>query len=122
MVPNRKVWWPVIWQSPVDNGKVVEAKVSMQFVLKGTDELPDLIARANAIDDAEDSRPASARKAALMAELISDWRDIGDEAKKPIPYSEDALAEFFGLPATFMATINAYGACLAGEPVVREKN
>lgn len=122
MVPNRKVWWPVAWATAVDGGKTVEAKVAMQFILKSPDDMPSLVEHANTIDDQDDSRPASVRKAALMGDLIADWRDIGDEEKKPVPYSSASLADFFALPGTFMATVNAYARCMAGQAETREKN
>jgi hypothetical protein len=123
MVEQRKVWWPVTWDCPIDGGKTEKAQISMRFILINPDDGQKLIDQAQDLDGEDEAgRPASERKAELLAELIDDWKGVGDEGGAAVDFSKDALARFFRLPNTFMASINAFGRCMNAAPEERRKN
>jgi hypothetical protein len=126
LVEDRKIWWPVVWNAPVDGGKSAEAKFDMQFVLIDTDRYDELEVRAREMDDltADDlkAQGLSERKAELLSPLIADWKGILNPDKTAIEYSVDALARLFRQPRTFRAVLDAYSRCAAGEAETRRKN
>jgi hypothetical protein len=123
MVEQRKVWWPVTWDCPVDGGKVSKTQIQMQFILINPDDAQSLIDRAQSLDEDEaGSKPASERKAELLLELIADWKGVGDEEGQAVEFNRDALARFFRMPGTFIPVITAFARCMNGEPEERRKN
>lgn len=130
IVKERKVWWPVAWNVPLDGGKFKEIKIDMQFMLLGTDDGLSLTQDAAAIDTDDDpeGRPLSLRKADFLLRFVCDWKGLGqpsdDDPKRNVPldFSRDALAMLMNMPATFQAVIEAYQNCLAGRTAIRAKN
>jgi hypothetical protein len=123
MVEQRKVWWPVTWDCPIDNGKTEKAQISMRFILINPDDAQSLIDQAQALDsDDQTGRPASERKAELLMALVDDWKGVGDEEGNLVDFNADALARFFRMPNTFMPVINAFARCMNGAPEERRKN
>jgi hypothetical protein len=126
LVEDRKVWWPVAWNAPVDGGKSAEAKFDMQFVLIDTDRYDELETRARDVDDLtpEDLKiqGLAERKAELLSPLIADWKGVANPDKTPIEYSVEALARLLRQPRTFRAVLDAYSRCASGEAETRRKN
>lgn len=123
MVEQRKVWWPVVWDAPVDFGKTQSVKIEMRFVLIGPDDAEAIVQAALALDNEEGSdRPMSDRKAEALKDLIDDWKGVGDDEGNAVAFDADALARFFRMPGTFMPVLNSYVACANGKPEARRKN
>jgi hypothetical protein len=123
MVEQRKVWWPVTWDCPMDGGKVQKTQIQMRFVLINPDDAQELINQAQELDsEGQSGRAPSERKAELLLSLIDDWKGVGDEDGNAVDFSADALARFFRMPNTFMPVLNAFARCMSGAPEERRKN
>ena len=123
MVEQRKVWWPVTWDAPIDGGRTMPVKIEMRFILLSPDDAEAIVQTAMALDEeSDDGRPQSVRKAEGLLPLIDDWRGVGDEDKQPVDFNIESLGQFFRLPGTFMPVVNAFAACMNGKVEARRKN
>ena len=106
-VKGGAIWWPVKWLEPVDGGGTVEQSLEMRFKRLPWDE-------------------ASAIPFQMTVEFIqsmaTDWRDIVDDAGRPVAFDDAALAEMAGRLAFLEALIAAYFECLRALPETRQGN
>jgi len=92
LTQERRVWWPVMISVPANGGKTERRKIELQFIIDD----PDAWAESDiSIMDA-------------MKSNIVDWREIEDEHKEQIPFSDDALAQLLRISYVRTAIWNTY--------------
>lgn len=106
-VRGGSIWWPVKWLEPVDGGGTVEQSLEMKFKRLPWDQI-DAIYK---LDNAQ-----------FIAAVATDWRDIIDAEKRPVPFEADAIAEMAGRPAFGEAIGAAFMMCLRALPETRQGN
>lgn len=107
IVKNATHWWPVRWNEPVDGGQVVEQSLEMRFR-----RLPLKAAReCFTLTDIE-----------FIMRVATDWRDIVDDAERPVPFDDEFIREMVGRPAFMIAMGQAFMAFISGMPETRLGN
>lgn len=101
------VWWPVKWLEPVDGGGAVEQSLQMRFRRLPWSEV-ETIKLFLTVD--------------FIRSLATDWRDIIDDADRPVPFEDDALLEMAGRPAFMEALSVAFIDCQRALPETRAGN
>lgn len=132
LVPRRTAWWPVRFGGVTEDGKIVENEVELRFVILDEDQIVEFYARLEkANEDAAsstglsgDAGPLSQAVAALprMLEIVEDWRKVGDENGKALPFSPDNFLQFMKVPNVPMAIGAAYRDCRNAVPDARAGN
>jgi hypothetical protein len=111
LVEERTAWWPMSWKGVAEDGAIIENEIEMRFHVLGEKAFKELLAQAEENDDI-----------AVLRRLVKDWRGIGDEEGKPLPFSDENLLRFLDLPNTKMGLATAYYRLMAATPEEREKN
>ncbi|CAN5267308.1 hypothetical protein BH10PSE13_BH10PSE13_23640 [soil metagenome] len=81
----------------------------------------DRIGAAVGADKAHDT-PPRIFKAAVLAEIVSDWRGVGAENGEALRYSLEHFAQLLNVPNVAEAVLTAYRACRAGRAEGRAGN
>ncbi len=106
-VKGGSVWWPVKWLEPVDGGGTAEQSIEVRFK-----RLPWEAASAIKFQMTID----------FIRSMATDWRDIVDDAGRPVAFDDDALTEMAGRLAFLEALIAAFFECLRALPETRQGN
>lgn len=106
-VRGGSIWWPVKWLEPIDGGATVEQSLEMKFKRLPWDE-------ASAIP--------FQMTVAFIRTIATDWRDIVDDAGRPVAFDDAALAEMAGRLPFLEALIAAFFECLRALPETRQGN
>lgn len=125
IVAERTAWQPVTFPGLTEDGEGVENEIEMQFKLLTSDENLDFFGEVSdfkvTLSDHHEM-PRSVRAAKLMSQIVRDWRGVGEANGDPIKFSEEALARFFNVPATFEAVLRAYAQAVNGGKDARAGN
>ncbi|TIV68873.1 MAG: hypothetical protein E5V89_21210 [Mesorhizobium sp.] len=83
-------WWPVTVDMPDPDkpGKWLKFSYTHQFVSVGNDEA---IALQKEIAELKDDAEKAARQHDMLVKASRNWRDVVDEDKQEVPFSEEAL-------------------------------
>lgn len=120
VVKERLVWWPVVWDVPVDGGKVEQAEFKVRFRLI---DISDLNKWLRDIDQEQaNEREFVDQCVDIVKRIATDWEGVVDADDKAIEFSDPGIRTLMSVPAVFSAIINAYRGCLAGLPETRAKN
>lgn len=112
LVAERTAWWPVIWKGVAEDGSIIENEIELRFHVLGEAEFKDLLKQAEGSSD----------DVAILRRLVKDWRGIGDEDGKQLPFSEENLGRFLDIPNAKLGLATAYYRLMAAAPEEREKN
>lgn len=117
LVKDTTSWWPVAWNGVAEDGSLVENRIEVQFVLVGRSEFKKMfLAQAAEDEDGDD------RDRAVAARIMRNWRGIGDEDGKPLPFTPEFRDQWLDIPTVPAAVLAAYARLLMAAPEVREKN
>ena len=100
-------WWPVKWNEPADGGAVVEQSMELRFKRTAWDKIDALYQQDN-FD--------------FLKAVATDWRDIVDDAGRPVTFDDDAIGEMTNRPAFAEAIGATYIAFLRALPETRLGN
>lgn len=93
---NREVLWPVTISAPADGGpQKVEIKVRYKLLTRS--ELAELSERLKAAAEGSDADVISTLDS-LLAERITGWDGIADEAGNPLAFTPDNVAAVLDVP------------------------
>lgn len=79
LLDQEEVWWPVNVPVPANQGKTTTHKIQLKFIVP---EQKDI--------DAAISKGKGGQIEALKKAII-DWRDVGDEQGKELPFNKTML-------------------------------
>lgn len=119
LVSERQVWWPVTLSLPADQGEREEVLIELRFRILGVDATTAFLASA---DNTASEGEVSRGMAEMVQRFVVDWRGVGDEKGKALPFSVDALAQLMDVPGAFMATLKAYRECFGDLEGTRSGN
>lgn len=135
IVEKRRAWWPVIFGGVTEEGRVVENKIEMRFLLPSEDEFADVLKRMRDLDTGSGDAalgaagsPAaviekpSVAYAAIVGLIADDWRGVGAENGEPLRFEPDNVVKLMNVPNVFMGVIDAYKKCRAAAPETRSGN
>lgn len=120
VVKERLVWWPVVWDVPVDGGKVEQAEIKVRFRLIDLSQLGAITAEIDALDRSDEK--VVDRQCRVVMQLATDWEGVVDASDTAMPFSEENVRALMSIPALFGAFIQSYRGCVAGLPETRAKN
>lgn len=106
-VRGGSIWWPVKWLEPIDGGGTVEQSLEMKFKRV---PWPDV----EALYQLDNEK--------FITAVATDWKDIIDAEKRPVPFEVDAIAEMAGRPAFAEAIGGAFMKCMRALPETRQGN
>ena len=89
---ERRVFWPVIINEPVDGGKVQRRKIELQFRIVDCDDWDE---SGESILDA-------------LMNNITGWKGIELQDRTPVEFSDEALMSLLKLPYARTAIWNTY--------------
>lgn len=125
IVAEPKAWWPVTWPGVAEDGKIIENKIEMRFLLLKVDAGVEMMRAANAAKEktaaSEDRVIVSREFAKALKPFVRDWRGVAAENGEPLPFNDDNLALLMNEPGVFEKTLEAYRDCLAGQPSAPQK-
>lgn len=114
-IPNERIfWWPVIWDTPVDGGKVQKAEFEARFRLVGLGELRGVLDGIVEAENADGDFIDRAHK--VVSDIVLDWRGVADADGQAMEFSSDNLKLLLSVPIVFAAIVSAYRNCLGGVP------
>lgn len=131
IVSRRTAWWPVRFGGVTEDGKIVQNEVELRFIILDEDAIVDFYARLEQVNQSAfatglpgDTEPLSqsATILPLMLEVVDDWRGIGDENGKALPFSPDNFLQFLKVPNVGRAVGAGYRDCRAAVPEARAGN
>jgi len=143
IVKERRAWWAVTFNGVTEEGRTVENKIELRFIIHGEDEHAKLIAysgelaeRAEALareelngeDISETVRQErtitvlSKLYAEFLQKIAVDWRGVGGENGEPLKFEDEHIRLLMNVPGVFKAAVDAYGKCRLGEKDVRAGN
>jgi hypothetical protein len=101
---SYRYWWPVTVRLPDPDkaGSILEQRFEAQFEPLSRDEL---LASQEAAAKLTTLRDMAEHEAAQATRMVTDWREIDDEAGKPLAFSPERLAQALQQP-WFRAAIN----------------
>lgn len=134
VISETLVWWPVLFPGVTDEGKVVENKIELRFLILDEDAIDDFARATNLIlagerdaaAAAEGGNPASVVPSVLMqrglSPIVRDWRMVAGANGEAMPFNEDNFRALLRVPNVFTAILAAYAACRAGRAEARAGN
>lgn len=131
IVSRRAAWWPIRFGGVTEDGKIVQNEVELRFIILDEDQIVDFFARleqanrpAFATGLPGDTEPLSqaAMMLPLLLEIVDDWRNVGDENGKALPFSPDNFLQFLKVPNAARAIGAGYRDCRAAAPDARAGN
>lgn len=117
LVKDTTSWWPVTWNGVAEDGSLIENRIEVQFVLVGRSEFKKMF-----LGEAAEGEDGDDRDRAVAARIMRDWRGIGDEDGKPLPFTPEFRDQWLDIPTVPAAVLAAYARLLMAAPEVREKN
>lgn len=110
---TNRFWWPVKVKMPDPDrpGKIVTQELVVLFEPKDQDSAIEDQARIAALP-ATDQIVAERQ---LLADVVRDWRDVLDEDKQPVPFSDKNLNMALQQSWFRTALWSAYAQSLAGQ-------
>ncbi|SCW56251.1 hypothetical protein SAMN02927924_01373 [Sphingobium faniae] len=131
VISETLVWWPVLFPGVTEDGKVIENKIEMRFVILDEDAIDDFT-RATAIivgapvdEDAGaadvDRTPSILMQRALEP-IVRDWRLVAAANGEPLAFNPDNFRALLRVPNVFREILGAYAACRAGRAETRKGN
>lgn len=117
VLKNRVLWWPVIWEMPVDGGKTETAKFEAQFRLVDLGELRTLLFDIEQAENSDTDYIDRCRE--IVSRFTLNWRGIADADGKEMEFSAANLTGLLSIPIVFSAILAAYRNCLAGVPAAQ---
>lgn len=140
IVEKRRAWWPVKFGGVTEEGRVVENKIELRFLIPDEDELAALLVTVKELSAglpaalsgelggeagsvAIDNAAAPSETYAAIVEMIADdWRGVGGENGEPLPFAPENVGRLMRVPNVFMATMAGFRACRAAAPEIRSGN
>lgn len=123
LVNERTAWWPVIWKGVGEDGSVVEHRIELKFRIVSRSEFRELFGfDAPASDPASETDPLNADMALARRVVGEDWRGVGDEKGRALPFSWDGLAQLMEVANFAPAFGLSYVRLFQAAPEEREKN
>lgn len=120
VVKERLVWWPVVWDVPVDGGKVEQAEIKMQFRLFDLDQLNTLLATIDKLE--QDEAAIVDQWLNIVQRIASNWQGVVGDDDKDLDFNPDNVRALLSIPGTFNAIFAGYRGFVAGLPETRAKN
>lgn len=114
---EREFSWPVSFRQPVDGGTFAEVKLELRFRVMRNKAFRSLVRQILEVDQgglAEED--AEAKTLDAFERFVAGWEpgQVVDEAKAPVPYSREALAEVLDMPGAAKAILDAYRDAISG--------
>lgn len=134
VISETLVWWPVLFAGVTDDGKVVENKIELRFLILDEDAIDDFARTTNlilagerdAVDAVGEENPARVVPSILMqrglSPIVRDWRMVAGANGEAMPFNEDNFRALLRVPNVFAAILSAYAACRAGRAETRAGN
>ncbi|MER8437033.1 hypothetical protein NKH36_16625 [Mesorhizobium sp. M1312] len=120
LTKEYRYWWPVKIErpDPVNPGKWQVQSYMHEFVGVSEDEAKALNKEIEALSTAEDKR---AHEHDLLIKASRNWRDVIDDDKNPVEFSEELLRQALQDTWYRVGLYNAYASSLAS-PAARKGN
>ncbi|MER8946094.1 hypothetical protein [Mesorhizobium sp. M0959] len=120
MTKEYRYWWPVKIErpDPVNPGKWQTQSYTHEFVGVSEDEAKELEKEIAALATAEEK---SARQHDLIMKASRNWRDVIDDHKNPVEFTEELLRQALQDTWYRVGLYNAYASSLAS-PAARKGN
>jgi hypothetical protein len=129
IVSERLCWWPVTFPGVTEEGGIIENKIELRFKVLDEDDFQPFVDRLTGISadqveaDVQAEKPTeSARAAALLSEVVRDWRLVAAANGEALPFSAENFRALLRTPNVGGAIGRAYISCRNAKPEVREGN
>lgn len=120
VVKERLVWWPVVWDVPVDGGKVEQTQFKMKFRMVDLTQLNALVAQIDKLE--RDDAALVDQWLNIVQKISADWEGVAGEDDEVLAFTPDNVRLLLSIPGTFNAIFGAYRGFIAGIPEERAKN
>ena len=108
-----EVFWPVTLSVPMDGGEVKKFQIELKYKILDTDEFKEKYP-AFENSSVEELANFEDRMRAFWADMVTDWKEVGDEKGKPIKFTKAKFAAFLKKPYVATAVTNGYHDCVNG--------
>ena len=120
VVKERLVWWPVVWDVPVDGGKVEQAEIKMQFCMVDLNHLNKLLSDIEKLE--QDEAAIVDQWLNIVERIAANWQGVVDDADQVLDFNPDNIRLLLSIPGTFNAIFTAYRGFINALPETRAKN
>jgi hypothetical protein len=103
MTTDASYFWPVRLAIPASGGKTEKSTFEAQFKRINQSRLSELL------------KDEDAKAVDMCKEVVIGWRDVKDESKEDIAFTDTSFGQMLEIPGVAKAIVEAYLESIAGQ-------